>query len=212
MIDFAHHWLPVTLNISTHIINIRPPSLERFRFAASFASLHPSSGGWGRSLPRLSGLKYKDRCQRPASSCCGSGSESGSGSTGSTCFWASRILLSSCKNSKKNFDPTILCLFWLFIFEKWCKCTFKKWKAEIFCKKISFLFASWRSMSKIAGSGSRIRISQRHGSVRIHTKMSWIRNTASQRVHCEDTVTKIWGNIPRKETARPQSWYYVAGR
>jgi hypothetical protein len=43
--------------------------------------------------------------------CCGSGSESGSGST---CFWASwirillwiriRILLSSCKNSKKTFD------------------------------------------------------------------------------------------------------------
>jgi hypothetical protein len=57
--------------------------------------------------------------------CCGSGSKSGSGSTGSTCFWASRIrihysevwtrirlwiwiririLLSSCKNSKKNLD------------------------------------------------------------------------------------------------------------
>jgi hypothetical protein len=37
--------------------------------------------------------------------CCGSGSESGSGST---CFWASwiriRILLSSCKNSMKNLD------------------------------------------------------------------------------------------------------------
>jgi hypothetical protein len=39
----------------------------------------------------------------PANQCCGSGSESGS-----TCFWASRIririLLSSCKNSKKNPD------------------------------------------------------------------------------------------------------------
>jgi hypothetical protein len=47
--------------------------------------------------------------------CCGSGSESGS--TGSTCFWASwiririhrsevwiRILLLSCKNSKKNLN------------------------------------------------------------------------------------------------------------
>jgi hypothetical protein len=32
---------------------------------------------------------------------CGSGSESESGST---CFWASRILLSSCKNSKNNLD------------------------------------------------------------------------------------------------------------
>jgi hypothetical protein len=48
--------------------------------------------------------------------CCGSGSESGS--TGSTCFWASRIrillwiririLLSSCKNSKKNLDSYYL--------------------------------------------------------------------------------------------------------
>ncbi len=60
--------------------------------------------------------------------CCGSGS----GSTGSTCFWASRIririhsselwiriLRSSCKNSKKNLDScTIL---WLFL-------TFYLWK------------------------------------------------------------------------------------
>ncbi len=40
--------------------------------------------------------------------CCGSESEFGSGSTGSTCFRASRIririLLSSCKNSKKHLD------------------------------------------------------------------------------------------------------------
>ncbi len=33
--------------------------------------------------------------------CCGSGSETGSGST---CFWASWILLSPSKNSKKNLD------------------------------------------------------------------------------------------------------------
>ena len=64
----------------------------------------------------------------------------GSGSTGSTCFWASRIririhkpevwiriLLSSCKNSKKKPWFLLFCdSFWLFIFEKWCKCTFKK--------------------------------------------------------------------------------------
>jgi hypothetical protein len=59
--------------------------------------------------------------------CCGSES----GSTGSTCFWAIRIhysevwirirlwiririLLSSCKNSKKNLDPTILWHFLTF--------------------------------------------------------------------------------------------------
>ncbi len=43
--------------------------------------------------------------------------------------------------------------------------------------KISLLLASWRSMTKTAGSGSG-SISQRHGSAdQVHTKMSWIRNT-----------------------------------
>ncbi len=48
----------------------------------------------------------------PSIQCCGSGS------TGSTCFWASwiRILLSSCKNSKNNLDAyyfvTLLSLFY----------------------------------------------------------------------------------------------------
>ncbi len=37
-----------------------------------------------------------------------------------------RILLSSCKNTKKNLWFLLFCdSFWLFIFEKWCKCTFK---------------------------------------------------------------------------------------
>jgi len=45
----------------------------------------------------------------PFIQCCGSGS----GSTGSTCFWASRILLSSYKNSKKNLDSSCFCdFFW----------------------------------------------------------------------------------------------------
>ncbi len=52
--------------------------------------------------------------------------------------------------------------------------------------KISFLLASWRSMTKIAGSGSRIRIQDPDPDplvrgmdprIRIHPKMSWIRNT-----------------------------------
>ncbi len=56
------------------------------------------------------------------------------------CFWASwiririhwsevwiRILLSPSKNSKKNLDSyCFVTSFWLFFFEKWCKCTFKK--------------------------------------------------------------------------------------
>ena len=61
--------------------------------------------------------------------CCGS--EAGSGSVRSLCFWASwiriRILPSPSKNSKKK--PWFLLLFdffLTFIFEKWCKCTFKK--------------------------------------------------------------------------------------
>ncbi len=50
--------------------------------------------------------------------CSGSGSESGSGSTGSTCFWASwiriRILLSLSKNSKKNLNfYSFVTSFWL---------------------------------------------------------------------------------------------------
>ncbi len=61
--------------------------------------------------------------------CCGSGCESGSRSTGSTCFWASwiRILLSLSKYSNKNLDfYWFVTSFWLLIFEKWCKSTFKK--------------------------------------------------------------------------------------
>ncbi len=58
--------------------------------------------------------------------------------------------------------------FWLFIFEKWCKRTFKKkYAKKLFKKKNSFLLASWRSMMKIEGSGSASGsgfISQRHGS------------------------------------------------
>jgi hypothetical protein len=58
--------------------------------------------GTGKSISGKSFLQVKV----PFKQCCGSGSESGS--TGSTCFWASRIrirnLLSSYKNSKKNLD------------------------------------------------------------------------------------------------------------
>ncbi len=77
----------------------------------------------------------------------------------------SRILQSASKNSKKNLDSYCFVTFCgLFIFEKLCKCTFKKQKANIFLQK----FSSWRSMTKIAGSGSGSgfgvgSISQRHG-------------------------------------------------
>ncbi len=48
--------------------------------------------------------------------------------SGSECFWAIRILLSSSKNTKKNLD--FFCFvtsLWLFIIEEWCNCTFKKY-------------------------------------------------------------------------------------
>ncbi len=102
-------------------------------------------------------------------SCCGS--ESKSGSTGSTCFWASwigihesevwiliRILLSSCKNSKKSLDSYYFVSLLTFIFEEHSKS--KKQKK---CKKNSFLLTTSRSMAKIAGSRSGF-ISQKHGS------------------------------------------------
>ncbi len=73
--------------------------------------------------------------------------------------------LLSCKNSKKPLDSFYSVTLWLFIFEKLWKCTFKKYYAEKIVLKISLLLASWRSMTKIAGSGSESgSIGQKHGS------------------------------------------------
>ena len=84
-----------------------------------------------------------------------------------------RILLSSIKNSKKNLDSycfvTFVTSLWLFILEKWCKCTFKN----------SFLLTSWRPLTKIPGSGS---ISQREIWIRgSGSGISWICWSASLR-------------------------------
>ncbi len=47
----------------------------------------------------------------------------GSGSVGFVCFWASRILPSWSKNSKKNLDFYSFCNFFMtVIFEEWWKC------------------------------------------------------------------------------------------
>jgi hypothetical protein len=105
--------------------------------------------------------------------CCGSES----GSTGSTCFWASRIririhlsevwiriLQSSCKNSKKNFDSSyFVTLFEFLTLKNDENGASKSHKPKKLCKKISFLLASWRSKTKTEGSRSG-SISQRHGS------------------------------------------------
>jgi hypothetical protein len=51
----------------------------------------------------------------------------------------SRILQSASKNSKKNLDSyCFVPSCGLFIFEKLCKCTFKKQKAKIFLQKFLF--------------------------------------------------------------------------
>ncbi len=68
------------------------------------------------------------------------------------------ILQSSCKNSKKNLDS--YCFMTLFDFlslKNFVNVPLKSNKQKNFFK-ISFLLASWRSMMKMAGSGSRIRI------------------------------------------------------
>ncbi len=60
--------------------------------------------------------------------CCGSGFVS----TGSTCFWASWILLSLSKISKKNLNFYSFVTFWgLFMFEKWCP------NKKVICRKTS---------------------------------------------------------------------------
>ncbi len=61
------------------------------------------------------------------------------------------ILLSSSKNSEKNLDSyCFVTSFGLFIFEKWCKCTFKRYrnKQKNFFLNL-FCLASWRSVTKL---------------------------------------------------------------
>jgi hypothetical protein len=69
-------------------------------------------------LPSAFPVSAGRRINATQQQCCGSGSESGSGST---CFWASRILLSSCKNSKKNLDSS----YFVTLFE------FLSWKNDV---------------------------------------------------------------------------------
>ncbi len=109
----------------------------------------------------------------------------GSGSVGSVCFWSSwiRILLPSNKNSKKNLDSYCFVIsFWLLSSKNAVNVPSKTNKQNNWSKKISFLLASWRFMTKIEGSGSRsgslVRGMDPQIRIRIHTKMSWICNTA----------------------------------
>jgi hypothetical protein len=60
------------------------------------------------------------------------------------------------KNRKKNLDSyCFVTSFGLKSLKKWCKCNLKTNKQENYWKfKNYFLMASWRSKTKIAGSGS----------------------------------------------------------
>ncbi len=91
-----------------------------------------------------------------------------------------RILLSSSKYSKQNLDS--YCLWLLFYFlslKNDVNVPSKRNKQKNLEKNYrSFLLASWRSMTKIAGSVSISRGMDPR--IRIRPKMSRIRNTASQ--------------------------------
>jgi len=72
------------------------------------------------------------------------------------CFWASRIriLLSSCKNSKKNLDSSyFVTLFEFLSLKNNVNVASKSQKQKKLCWKISFLLATWRSMDPEPGSG-----------------------------------------------------------
>ncbi len=116
--------------------------------------------------------------------CCGSGSESGS--TGSTCFWASRIriLLSSCKNSKKNLDSSYFATLFEFLSLKNDVNVASTVKSRKKCVKKLFFGA----ILKVNDENRRIRIQDPDRDplvrgmdpwirIRIHPKMSWIHNT-----------------------------------
>ncbi len=114
------------------------------------------------------------------------------------CFRASRIririFLSASKNSKKNLDSyCFVTSFRLFIFEKWCK--FKSNKQKNILKNC-FLLASWRSMTKIAGSGS---ISQKHESADLDSDPNPHQNVMDTEHWKEGTVQRV------------QDWGYTAG-
>ncbi len=97
-------------------------------------------------------------------------SGSGSGSTsqryGSGYGSRSGSFYHQAKIVRKTLIPTVLWLL-LDIFNNYVNVPSKSNKQKTFIKKKSFLLASWKSMAKIAGSGSASgsgSISQRHGS------------------------------------------------
>ncbi len=118
--------------------------------------------------------------------------------SGSVCFWASRIRilwiqihLSSSKNGKKNLDSyCFVTSVWIFIFKKWCKCTFKKYgnkQKKLFCCRLEGHWRKKQDLNPLArGTDPWIRI---------RTKMS--------RIHNSDIRTKIGNTL----SFPPWSWH-----
>ncbi len=106
--------------------------------------------------------------------CCGS--ESGSGSTGSTCFWASRILLSSCKNSKKNLYSYCFVTLFDFLSLKNDVMYLQKVTSRKNCVKNQF----FACIMKVSDENSRIRIP-------IHQSGAWICGSGSTPI-CHGSV------------------------
>ncbi len=154
--------------------------------------------------------------------CCRFRSESGStGSTcfwasGSTCFWASwiliRILLSLSKNCKKSLDfYCFVTFFLLFTFEQWCKSTFKKYYADkLFEKNLFFV-----GILKVNDENRRIRIRIR---IRIHSLVRGMDPRIRIRIHtkCHGSVTlvltaiiefKNMSNVPSIRVASSGLWH-----
>jgi hypothetical protein len=77
------------------------------------------------------------------------------------------------KKVRKTLIPTSY-FFMAFIFEKLCKCTFKKYKQKKLDKKL-IKISIFIAVLKVTDEKSRIRI--RWSEIRIRTKMSRIRNT-----------------------------------
>ncbi len=137
------------------------PLLQRLGF--TLFTTHPPAGSVAFFIP----VKSKGLVQ-----CCGSGS------VGSVCFWISwiwiQIFLSSSKNSKKNLDSYCFVTFFDFLSSKNdvnVPSESNKLKKLVVCWPLE---GQWRKQQDpdpdplVRGMVPRIRI---------HTNMSWIRNT-----------------------------------
>ncbi len=119
-------------------------------------------------------------------------------------------------SSKKNLIPIVLWLLFDFLsLKNYVNVPSKSNKQKNLFKKNVLLLASWRSMTKIAGSGSitvvrgmdpgiQIRI-------RIHTKMSWIRNTVYGKnflfFFISDDLKRLVGVVQDGDPRPAISWY-----